>query len=159
LGHALLQRWSSARNLGSAAQRAAERERALAYVQEHAGSELAWAVLCLVQNRLAAEEEGAETREAHTALAKALGLFTEAPGPAGQARYEAAGCLWKAGAKAQARRRFGSLFEEAVKGGRLLRIDADFRAALVGAGKDGWGELLRRTARRLIERKERGAIL
>lgn len=154
VGHALLQRWSG-RNLGTPAQRAAEREKALAYVQQHAGDGLAWSVLGLVQDREAEEKEGA-----WPGLAKHYELFAEAPGLGDLARYEAARCLWKAGRKEEARTRFLALHAEAEKDGRILAIDSAFRAALVGADKDGWGDLMRRTASRLVEKKDRaGALL
>jgi Tfp pilus assembly protein PilF len=158
LGHALLQRWSG-KSLGTAAQRAAEREKALAYVRDHAGTSLAWALLGLVQDRTAEEKEPEATPDDWLDLARAYKLFFEAPAFADLARYENARCVWKAGEKDEARTRFLALFEEAGKAGGLMRLDADFRSALVGAEKDGWGELRRRTAKRLIDRKERGAAL
>ncbi|MFO0844244.1 MAG: VIT and VWA domain-containing protein [Gemmataceae bacterium] len=154
VGHALLQRWS-ARNLGTPAQRAAERAKALAYVKQYAGDGLAWGVLGLVQDREAEEKDGAWLD-----LARHYELFADAPGLGDLARYEAARCLWRAGRKDEARGRFLALQAEAEKDGALLRFDADFRAALLGAERDGWGELMRRTAGRLVERKDRaGALL
>ncbi len=153
LGHALLQRWS-----GKTAGSDAERAKALAYVRDHAGTALAWALLGLVQDRVA-EDRDDDTHDAWHDLARAYLLFSDTPAFADLSRYEMARCLWKAGAKDKARTRFLSLFDDSVSSGRLLRIDADFRAALLGAEKEGWGDLMRRTAKRFIDRKERGAAL
>jgi Tfp pilus assembly protein PilF len=153
LGHALLQRWS-----GKTAGSDAERTKALAYVRDHAGTALAWALLGLVQDRIA-EDRDHDTHDAWHDLARAYLLFSDTPAFADLSRYEMARCLWRAGARDKARTRFLSLFDDSVSSGRLLRIDADFRAALLGAEKDGWGDLMRRTAKRFIGRKERGAAL
>ena len=75
------------------------------------------------------------------------------------ARYEQARCLWKAGQKAEARKRFLALYEEAGKQGALLAIDADFRTALLSGKEDGWSDLLRRTAAACVKEKNRLAVL
>jgi hypothetical protein len=159
LGHALCQRWSSGKSLGtSVAQRKAERQRALAYVKQHKGTALAWALLGLAQARTA-EEKGETAQAAYGELADAYELFVKTSGLSGHARYEQARCLWKAGKKTEARKCFLELYQEAVKRGELLAIDADFRAALVGGKEDGWSALLRRTAADLVKRKDRYAAL
>ena len=160
MGHAFCQRWASGKSLGaSAAQRQGERLRALAYVKEHKGTALAWALLGLVQDRTSEEKDSAVASAAYRELAAAYELFTPTPGLANHARYEQARCLWKAGQKAKARKRFLALYEEAGKQGALLAIDADFRAALLTGKEDGWSALLRRTAARLVQEKNRFAVL
>jgi predicted Zn-dependent protease len=159
LGHALCQRWATGKSLGaSPAQRQAERRRLLAYVERYPGTELAWALLGLAQDR-AGEEHGDAARAAFAELAGAYAAFARTPGLAGHARYEQARCLFKAGRYAPARQRFLGLFREAVKHGGLLAIDPDFRAALLGGKADGWSALLRGTASELVKRKDRFAVL
>jgi hypothetical protein len=161
--HALLQRWQSGRGLGGTpAQRSAERGRALAFVRRHAPAPLAWALLGLVQDRTReAERRKEDVRAAWRALADGYALFAEAPGLGTAARYEQARCLFRAGQAAEARKRFAALYASTLKAGGLLRLDADFRAALLGSGKeaDGWGELMRTTAGRLVKEGRRAAVL
>jgi Tfp pilus assembly protein PilF len=158
--HALCQRWQQARALaGSAAQRRAERDRALAFVRRHRGSALAWALLGLVQDRTAdyAATPKADARADYQALAEAWQRFEGLPGLGRAARYERARCLLKAGQAAAARKLFRALYDAALRDGELLRLDGDFREAL--RAEDGWGELLRQTAAALVEQKKRGAVL
>jgi hypothetical protein len=161
--HALLQRWQSGRGLGTTpAQRTAERGRALAFVRRHAPAPLAWALLGLVQDRIRhADPRKEDVRAAWRALASAYHLFEEAPGLATAARYEQARCLFHAGQSAEARKRFTALYAATLKSGGLLRLDADFRSALLGSGKekDAWGALLRATTARLVKEGRRAAVL
>jgi hypothetical protein len=155
-GHALCQRWSSGKSLGTSARgRQEERARALAYVKQHQGTALAWALLGLVQDRTAEEKDA---QKAYAELAAAYELFADSS-LAPFARYEAARCWWKAGKGAEARRRFAALFTGAVKQGGLLSLDGDFRAALLGGPDDGWAGLLRRTAAAWGKQGSRFAVL
>src|SRR5262249_30574439 len=75
VGHALVQRWASAKALGNAVTRRAERTRALAYVEKYKGSALAWTLLGLMLDRTAEEEASAQRDKSYLDLAKAYGLF------------------------------------------------------------------------------------
>ncbi len=153
LGHAFTQRWASGKALGvTPAQRAAERKRALAYAGQYKGTALAWNLLGLMQDRTAEEKDESERKKAYLELANAYAAFSEG----GAARYERARCLHRGGDVAQARKLFTALHDEAWKGGGLLSIDADFRAALAGAG---WEGLMRGAASELVAKKERAAVL
>jgi hypothetical protein len=159
LAHALLQRWASGKSLGAtASQRRGERQRALAYVKEYRGTALAWALLGLMQDRTA-EESDAERPRAYAELDEAYRLFEDSPALSGLARYEQARCLWRAGQAEQARKLFLALYRQARKGGQLLRLDGDFRAALLEAKEGGWLALLRQTADELVKDKQRFAVL
>jgi hypothetical protein len=162
LTHALLQRWQNGKAVGGTeAQRRAERERALEFVRRYKGTAAAWALLGLMQDR-AREDEARkkDVRDTHRALAEAWLLFEGVPGLGYAARYEHARSLWKAGQREQARERFRAVYESALKDKVLPRIDEDFRQALTeGKGGAEWGGLLRRTARTLIEQKQRPAVL
>jgi hypothetical protein len=163
LAHALCQRWQDRKNLGrTPAQRRAELERALGYVRRHRDSAFGWALLGLIQDRALEEEaDRQDTRDIHRALAGAWRLFEDVPGLAYAARYEHARSLWKAGERAGAQQHFRALYDKALDNQALLRIDADFRLALLGQGQDGdgWGDLMRRTAARLVRQKQRPAVL
>jgi hypothetical protein len=158
LGHALCQRWASGKSLGATVrQRRGERQRALAYVDEYKGTALAWAVLGLMQDRTAEEQDDAERKKAYQELARACARFDDSR-LASLARYERARCLWRAGQADEARRLFTELYQQARKEQALLRLDSDFRDALLGA-KQGWAELLRQTADELLKKKQRAAVL
>ena len=58
-------------------QRRAERGRALEYVKAYKGSELAWVLLGLMQDRAAEEKDDAERKKAYLDLAKAYEPFAE----------------------------------------------------------------------------------
>jgi hypothetical protein len=155
LGHALLQRWSSGKALGTTpAQRSAERSRALAYARKYKGTSLAWVLLALMQDRAAEEKEAGQRKKAYLELAKAYEAF-----PGGLARYERARCLWRGGDADEARKQFTALHGEALKAGGLLRVDADFRAALLGAKEGNWATLMRQTAAVLVKEKKRAGVL
>lgn len=158
LAHALLQRWKNGRALGgNEAQRQAERERALNYVRANKGSSFAWALLGAMQDAAKAQPKLADAIPTHRALIEAWRLFADVPGLSYAARYEEARSLFRCGQTAEARKRFRDLYEQTRKEDRLPPIDADFRAALLDGGE--WGELLRQTAARLIEHKQRPAVL
>ncbi|HEY7308356.1 MAG TPA: VIT domain-containing protein [Gemmataceae bacterium] len=159
LAHALLQRWQSGRALGgTAAQRRAELERATAYVSGNKGSAFAWALLGLIQDRAREDEANKkDTRAVHRALAESWSLFADVPGLAYAARYEQARSLYKSGQAAEARKQFRELYERTLKEDRLPLFDGDLRAALLEDSE--WGQLLRKTATKLIERKRRPVVL
>src|SRR5262249_32944725 len=105
------------------------------------------------------------------ALSELWPLFSDVLGLEYAVRYETARSLWKSGQRDEARKRFRALYEQTLKDSVLPAIDADFRAALLGDGGSGagsgdpapapdlWSELLRKTAARLIEQKQRPAVL
>jgi hypothetical protein len=166
LGHALCQRWQAGKGLGSTpAGRKAERDRALAYVRKYPGSDLGWALLGLVQDRLLGsdptEVEQAERQGAFRDLASAWMLYADVPGLGELARYENARCLWRAGEKAEARQRFRAFYQRSLAAQRLPRLEADFRSALLEAGREeqGWSSLIRQTAQKLLAEKRRHAVL
>src|SRR5262249_2273787 len=142
--HALYQRWQNPKALGdTSAQRQAERSRALDYIRRNKGNVFGWAMLGLVLDQTQKKEP-----DAYRALAEVCPLFEEVPGLVYAARYERARCLWNAGEREAGRKQFVELYEQTLKDGELPAIDADFRAALLGDGKevDLWSDLLRRTA-------------
>ena len=150
--HALLQRWQEAKVIkGDATRAEAEKRRALDYVRKNRDSRFGWAMLCLIQDR--AEKDAA----LHGQLAELWPLFEENPDLRFAARYEQARSLWQADKMDAARQRFRALYETAVKDGALPAVDADLRNALLA--DDGWGTLMRQTARQLVEQKRRVAVL
>jgi hypothetical protein len=163
LSHALYQRWQTGRISPSAdAQRRADWDRARAYVARQAGSAFGWALLGLLADRAREDEANKkDVRALHRDLADAWTLFAEVPGLGYAARYEQARSLWKSGQHARARRSFLDLYERTLREGYLPPIDADLRAALLGDGpdSDAWGDLLRRSARRLVRDGHRPAVL
>ncbi len=157
--HAILQRWQ---NKKVKVDDEAELKRALDYVRRNKGSAFAWALLGLMQDR--ANEEQANKKDVsavYRSLADAWLLFEDISGMSYAARYEHARCLWKAGEREAARKSFRELYEKTIKEDILPPVDADFRQALQGDGKepDQWSELLRETAKRMVEKKQRVAIL
>jgi hypothetical protein len=160
LAHALLQRWASGKSLGATLnQRRGERRRALAYVKDYRGTALAWALLGLMQDRTAEEKDDSERQRGYAELAGAYQLFEDVPSLSALARYERARCLWRAGRADESRQLFLALYRQARKDRQLLRLDGDFRAALLEAKEDGWLSLLRQTADELVKNKQRFAVL
>jgi Tfp pilus assembly protein PilF len=156
LSHALFQRWQNNKVVqGTAAKRQAERKRAFEYVRDNQETLFGWILLGLMQDR------AGKDREFHAALAEAWPLFENIPGLRYAAQYEHARCLARAGQKEEARKCFTALYEETLKKDQLPRIDPDFRQTLLSPDSDSdpWGELIRRTARRLIAKKYRPAVL
>jgi tetratricopeptide (TPR) repeat protein len=155
--HALYQRWQNPKAIGDTpAKRQAEHERALDFVRRNKGNVFGWALLGLVQDATRDKEA-----DAHGALAEAWPLFEDVPGLNYAARYETARSLWRSGQREEGRKGFRALYEKAFADGDLPAIDKDFRAALLGDGKetDLWSDLLRKTAAKLIEKKDRPAVL
>jgi ferric-dicitrate binding protein FerR (iron transport regulator) len=161
--HALLQRWQVGKGPGATpAQRRAGRRRALEFVRREKGSALGWALLGLVQDRTAEDdaERKLDVRAAYAAIAEAYRQFEGSSRLGDLARYERARCLLRAGDAAGARKLFAQLHAQTFKDGGLLRIDADFRKALLGgAGADGWGGLMRQTAAALVKQNKRAVAL
>jgi Tfp pilus assembly protein PilF len=159
LAHALLQRWQNGKALiGTETQRQAERKRALDFVRQDR-SAFGWALLGLMQDRAREDEANKkDVRGLYKDLAGAWGLYAELPSLEYAARYEQARSLWKSGQAAEARKAFRDLYEQTWKDGAMPAIDSDFRTALL-SGQDEWDGLLRQTAARLIEKKERGTVL
>jgi predicted Zn-dependent protease len=152
VSHALLQRWENPKVLKNDAARAeVEKRRALDYVKKNRDSLFGWALVCLVQDR------AGDDAALHGELAGLFALFEDRPGLAYAARYERARSLWHAGKKDEARKQFRALYEAALKDEALPAIDGDFRAALLAG--DGWGELMRQTAGRLVGQKRRAAVV
>ena len=103
-----------------------------------------------------------DARAFHRALADVWLLFEDMPGMSYAARYEAARSLMKAGQLAEVPQAASeSCMRRRSRKTALPPIDADFREALQGDGKEAdlWGEILRETAKRMVEGKHRGAIL
>jgi hypothetical protein len=163
VSHALLQRWQNNKVLPrDAAQRRAERDRALEYVRRNKGSAFAWSMLGLMQDRANDKETAKkEAVEMHRALGDAWLLFADTAGLDYAARYEHARSLWKSGQHAEGRKKFRELYEKTLTAGRLPAIDADFRLALLGEDHKlgDWADLIRKTSERLIEIKRRPAVL
>jgi tetratricopeptide (TPR) repeat protein len=161
--HALFQRWQSNKTVGgNDEQRRAERDRALDYVRRNRGTAFAWGLLCLVQDRTNEDEAAKkDVRAAHRALAEAWRLFEDVHGLTYSAKYEHARSLWKSGRREEGRQRFRELYEKTLRDEELPAIDGDFRQALLGEGgeADLWSSLVRQTAARLVERKQRPAVL
>lgn len=161
--HALLQRWQNSKAIGKdAGQRQKERERALEYVRQNKGSAFGWALLGLLQDR--ANDKDMDKQEAaamHRDLIEAWRLFKDVPGLAYAAHYEHARSLWKSDQHAEARKQFRALYEKTFAEDRLPAIDADFRLALLGEGREPgiWNDLLRKTADQLIAKKRQPAVL
>ncbi len=154
--HALLQRWQHDKVLtGEPARVQAEKQRALEYIRQHHDSLFGWSLLCLLQDR------AAHFPALHKELIDLWPLFEKHAELAYAARYEHARTLCQAERRDEARQRFRSLYEAALKEGVLPAIDADFRMALLGrtAAEEQWSGLLRDTARRLIADKHRLAVL
>jgi tetratricopeptide (TPR) repeat protein len=157
--HALGQRWQKGRPIAG---RAADLDRALAFVRSHKNSAFGWAVLGLLADRAGDDEAaGKDARAVHRALAEAWLWFAVSPGLSYAARYEHARSLFKSGQKAPARKAFVDLYEQTVQDGALPPLDGDLRAALLGEGADEdlWSGLLRRTAARLVKDKKPLAVL
>lgn len=166
LGHALCQRWQLGRALGTTStQRKAERDRALAYVKKYQGTDLSWALLGLIHDRLrdleSREGLSEEVRSAYKELGSGWKLFQESPGVGDLAKYEEARCLFKAGQGKASRSAFRALYTRLLSEGDLPRIDSDFRSALLEAGKEeeGWNTLLNKAAKSLVEKKHRDGVL
>jgi len=163
LTHALLQRWQNAKVLqGNPAKVEAEKRRALEYIAKHKDTAFAWALLCLIQDRVNAAkptQAASATGLLPTQLASAWRHFDDSPALGYAARYERARSLFHGGQKAEARKQFLELYEATLKKDVLPAIDQDFRAALLGSERDPWSERIRQTAARLIEQKHRPAVL
>jgi tetratricopeptide (TPR) repeat protein len=76
-------------------------------------------------------------------------------------RYEQAVCLVRAGEREEARDLFLQLYDKARKRGALPPIESHFRSCLQGDGdsKDCWALKMQETARELIEKKQRTAVV
>jgi tetratricopeptide (TPR) repeat protein len=154
LSHALYQRWQNDRaGQANPAALQADRERAFDYVRRNKGSLFGWALLCLLQDR------AGKDKDFHAALADLWALFEDVHGLKYAARYEQARSLFHAGKVAEARQRFRTLYEQTLADDVLPALDTDFRAALLGGDSDAWSELVQKTAARLLEKKQRPAVL
>ena len=163
LTHALYQRWSNSKTLGTSEEKwREERDRALDYVRKNKGSAFAWGLLCLIQDRInEAEANKKDVRETHRALVETWKLFEEVPSLNYAAKYERGRSLWKSGQHAEARKLFRDLYETTLKADTIPLIDDAFRTALLGEGKDAdeWNDLIRNTATALVKRNLRPAVL
>src|SRR5439155_15152732 len=167
LTHALYQRWESDRVLKTASDRLkVERQKAFDYVKKHKDSAFGWGMLCLLEDRAAeARAAGADRPGTDAAyyreLADAFRLFVDSPALGYAARYEEARCMLRAGARAEAKKHFHDLYADTFKKESLPLIDADARRAMLGqdGGADWWSDILRRTAKQMIDKKNRAAVL
>jgi predicted Zn-dependent protease len=161
--HALLQRWQSPRVLDSSKkQRQDAITAALDYAEKNPNSAFGFALLGLMTDRANdAENARKDAKDLRAALARSWRHFEKTPGLETAARYEQARALLKAGKSEEARQGFLDLYASARKDDGLLLVDEDFRRALLGDGKekDEWNALIRRTARELVEKKQRVAVL
>jgi ferric-dicitrate binding protein FerR (iron transport regulator) len=76
-------------------------------------------------------------------------------------RYEQAVCLVRAGEREEAREMFVRLYDKARKRGALPLVESYFRSCLQGDrdSQDCWAIKLQETARELIEKKQRAAVV
>ncbi len=100
-----------------------------------------------------------DAKDVRTALARLWPQQLQTTGLETAARYEHARALVKAGRAGEGRKAFVDLYRAVRKEGALLLLDDDFRQALLGVERDGWNVLMRTTARELIDKKQRGAVL
>ncbi len=161
--HALLQRWQSPRVLdGNRQQRQVAIAAALDYAGKNRNSHFGFALLGLMTDR-ANEVEGKsrDASDVRAALAQVWQHFEKTPGLETAAKYERARALSKAVQRDEGRKAFLDLYASARKDDSLLLIDEDFHRALLGkdSEKDAWNPLIRETARQLIDKKQRGAVL
>lgn len=147
----LYDRWHKGKALsGDDSERQAEREQALAYIRRDPTSVLSWALLGVLR-------DPTESASFHAALAEAYRPFEHRPGYAYSACYERAVHLFRTEQEAEARQLFQQLYAQGLAHGFLPVIDGTFRAAL--RDNDAWTELMRQTARRLIEDRCRISVI
>ncbi len=134
-------------------QRAAERERALAFVRRHANNVWGWCALGMIADR-------ATGAEFHQQIATAWGLLAQTTGLSYYARYEQAVSLMRAEQRAEARHLFRTLFEESFTRGVLPPVDSRFRDGFV-EGTDGneWRSLMRWAADVCLVTRRRPVIV
>src|SRR5262249_2553005 len=115
----------------------------------------------MTTHRLGIKGAPRDDKDFHRELAEAFGLFAEHPSLGYAAKYEAARSLMRAGDIVEARKRFHDLYAQTLKDQVLPAIDADLRQALLGKNKetDLWSEQSRKTAKDLIAKKKRPAVL
>jgi len=121
------------------------------FVQANKNTGRGWIVLSLASERAAGDPE---TR---AELAKLFPLFNDLPGIGYAARYEHA----RLAAPDQARAAFLDLYRKTLDAGRLPLIDDTFRKAvqLDGTDASAWYDLIRQTARSLIAKEQRLAVV
>lgn len=129
--------------------RAAERERALAFVRQHAGDIWGWCALGIVADK-------AQDASFRNAIADTWGLLAEKSRLTYHARYEQAVNLLYADEKPAARAKFEKLFDDTFAKGILPPIDHRFREAY---GSDAWTKHIHDTAARCFEKKYRTAVV
>jgi tetratricopeptide (TPR) repeat protein len=154
--HALLQRFQDERlTKGNAIRLKTEWHRALDYVRNNKDSAFGWALLTLMQDR------AGDNPALNAGLVESFRLFEDFPGLGYAARHEHARCLFKAGLRPEARKRFRALYEVTLKDHMLPALDADFRQVMQGndQSRDEWTELLGKTAEGLVKQKRRPAVL
>ncbi len=134
-------------------QRAAERERALAFVRQHAGDVWGWCTLGIVADKAGSPEFRQQIAATWTELAVKSGLTYHA-------RYEQAVNLLLANKRVEARDCFRRLFQEALKIGILPPLDHRFRDAFTVA-TDGaqWRALMHEAADKCVAAKNRPAVV
>ena len=142
-------RWqSSAATDWLTGNRAAERERALAFVNRHAGDVWGWCALGLIAH-------GNSDASYRQQIADAWGVLAEKSGSPYHARYEQAVQLSFLEKTTEARALFRKLFDETFAKGVLPPIDSRFRDAL----SNEWPTLMREAAKRSLAGKNRPMIV
>src|SRR5262249_37787579 len=106
---------------GSDAGQRADLNQALFFIRQNRSNVFGWALLCLIQDKVAG---GAEPRRA---LAETFRLFEDVPGLGYVARYERARHLSEGGRYAEARTVLRELHAKTLEQGILPAIDASFK--------------------------------
>jgi hypothetical protein len=150
-------RWQqgNAASKGTPMQQRVEQDRALTFVRENNTSEIGWAMLSILQDR-------AHDERFQTDIAAAWKLFDDGTELGYTSAYEEARSLLHANKKAEAAAKFQALYLRAFDKSLLPPIDGSFRSALLPdqAGEtDLWTPLLKKTAEKLLEKKQRTAMV
>jgi hypothetical protein len=124
----------------------------LSFIRANHSSWLGWALLMQVRDQ-------AHASQLQKTLADLCALFKEIPGLGYAARYERATLLLRGGHRLEAEKVFRDLYDRAFKAGLLPPLDSSFRTALQTEDRNAWDELMHRTAEKLIEEKDRPAVL
>jgi tetratricopeptide (TPR) repeat protein len=132
-----------------------ELEHALQQIRQGPKDAIAWAMLGLIQDRIAGDQQAAK------ALAELYPLFANCSGLSYEARYEHARSLLLSSRRQEARRVFLEIYRQHREKGILPPIDRSFRQALIGERQepDEWTPLMRQTAEKLAAAKRRPEVV
>jgi len=134
-------------------QTAIERQNTFDFIRADKASLPGWFLLSLVRQR--AGDDAGVRRE----LLKLYPLFGEQPGIGYTARYEHAALLAEDGQTDKARAAYLDLYRKTLDAGLLPPIDGRFRETLQQGDANAWPELVRQSARSLIARNQRNALI